>query len=70
MPESPRFLVKVGRLDEAKEILQRLRTPGKNSGEKEDSHDVMEEYDAIVEAVTLERKHTGMNSYWNMFLGK
>ncbi|KAG6846512.1 hypothetical protein H0H93_013476, partial [Arthromyces matolae] len=78
MPESPRFLVKAGRLDEAKELLQRLRAPAASCtsisefNEKVDHADTQasDEYHAIVEAVDLERKHMDMNSYWNMFWGK
>lgn len=71
MPESPRFLVKAGRFDEAKELLQRLRSSGDYvSGGIEGNKQATEEYDAIVEAVKLERKYASMNSYWNMFWGK
>ncbi|KAH0580064.1 hypothetical protein H2248_002878 [Termitomyces sp. 'cryptogamus'] len=71
MPESPRYLVKAGRLHEAKELLQRLRAPSDPlSGEKEEHKQAREEYEAIVDAVQLGRKHASMNNYWNMFWGK
>ena len=70
MPESPRYLVKAGHLREAKELLQRLRTPGDSSSEKEENRQATEEYEAIVDAVKLEKEHTGMDNYWNMFWGK
>ncbi|KAG5337000.1 hypothetical protein C0989_011249 [Termitomyces sp. Mn162] len=63
--------VKAGRLHEAKELLQRLRAPSDPlSGEKEEHKQAREEYEAIVDAVQLGRKHASMNNYWNMFWGK
>ena len=63
MPESPRWLVKVGRVDEARLILEHLR-----SGETDpELHSAEEELAAIVDVVQLEQKHSKMNSYWNMF---
>ncbi|KAG6901205.1 hypothetical protein C0995_015452, partial [Termitomyces sp. Mi166 len=70
MPESPRFLVKAGHLDEAKELLYCLRASGGPLSGERGNKQAIEEYDAIVEAVKLEKKHAGMNSYWNMFWGK
>ncbi|KAL7276283.1 hypothetical protein RUND412_000749 [Rhizina undulata] len=60
-PESPRWLVKAGRLDDAKFILNRLR--GKEGMAAED------ELKDIVNVVELEKKHATRNSYFHMFFG-
>ncbi|KAK7445732.1 hypothetical protein VKT23_014727 [Stygiomarasmius scandens] len=81
MPESPRWLIKVGRNEEAKVILRRLRAddsvePGTpSSGSADESGEkgngaADAEYNSIVEVVRLEKKHGKMNSYWNMFWGR
>ena len=62
MPESPRWLLKAGRNEEAREILGRLRSNGDPEGEAATA-----EYDDIVGIVELEKAHSERNSYWNMF---
>ncbi|BFZ65358.1 hypothetical protein YB2330_006524 [Saitoella coloradoensis] len=64
MPESPRYLIKVGRDEEALEILARLRANG------DVNHpDVKLEYAEIIEVIEEERKMSLTNAPWRMILG-
>lgn len=61
MPESPRWLIKVGREEEGRYILGRLR--GEGDGEAE------AEFQDIRNIVELERKTSKQSSYLAMFFG-
>ena len=63
--ESPRWLIKMGRLNEAREILGRLRS---EDGSVE-APQAQREYDDIVANVALEKEHSKRNSYVSMFFG-
>lgn len=63
-PESPRYLTKVGRGDEARYILGRLRG---ESGDDEGKAEA--EYQDICSIVELERDSSKAQSYWKMLFG-
>ncbi|OCF78294.1 hypothetical protein I204_00232 [Kwoniella mangroviensis CBS 8886] len=64
-PESPRWLAKVGREDEARQVLAVLRT---ENGDLDDDK-VNQEMYSIMEVVDVERKMESSNNYTAMIFG-
>jgi hypothetical protein len=64
--ESPRWLLKAGRKEEARIILGRLRSEDGNI----DAPRAVAEYEDIVAAISLEQQHSKRNSYISMFFGR
>ncbi|KAH7878369.1 general substrate transporter [Lentinula edodes] len=71
MPESPRYLAKIGRVEDARKILHRLRSTDDhdNSSDEKLHHVADQELNDILQVISLEKKHAKMNNYWNMFWG-
>jgi hypothetical protein len=64
LPESPRWLVKAGRNQEALEVITVLRGDGDAN-----AAGVQEEFNAIVAGVELEKRHAKRNSFYSMLFG-
>lgn len=64
MPESPRWLVKVGREEEARFILGRLR-----GTEGADAETTETELQDIISISNLEKETSAQQSYFHMFFG-
>lgn len=63
-PESPWWLIRHGRIEEAKKSLRRLASPKRNA-----SYDVDETADMIRHTTELEKDITSGASYWDCFKG-
>jgi Sugar (and other) transporter len=66
-PESPRWLTKVGREDEAFYVLQRLRGDGSDPA---DQGKAQAEFEDIRNIAELEKTSAHRTSYWSMLTGK
>jgi MFS family permease len=64
LPESPRWLIKAGRNEEALEVLQALRGANSTSAEA-----VEQEYNDIVEVVAAERSLSEKGNFISLFFG-
>ncbi|KAL5520337.1 hypothetical protein ACEPAG_9551 [Sanghuangporus baumii] len=64
MPESPRWLAKAGRSEEALQVLGNLRSGGNTKDPA-----VEREFSDILEVVQLEKEAVGRSTYWSMFFG-
>lgn len=64
MPESPRWLTKMGRKDEARYVLSRLR--GDTGADRERAE---LEFQDIVNSCELEQKELSNQSYYHMLFG-
>lgn len=66
-PESPRWLTKVGRKEEAFYVLKRLRGDGSNPA---DAGKAQAEFEDIQNIAELEKTSAHNTSYWSMLTGR